>query len=178
MSRNTRLNQHLSADRANKAWEEKERRDTGCTKGFFEAEKYVKNGIRATNSIRIFCALKSVMKVKLFLMCISLFLEKFNFHYTFQSTKYPNRICSFYTIFNIIFCFKEPFCAPCDMREQMANEGLCLKGSVVEVGMSILNLELLNCSPGRGDIGNMITLTFQHPRVENTHHMILAIKDE
>ena len=64
------------------------------------------------------------------------------------------------------------------MREQMANEGLCLKGGVVEVGMWILNLELLNCSPGRGGIGDVITLAFQHSRVENTHHMILAIKDE
>ena len=24
-----------------------------------------------------------------------------------------NGICSFYTIFNILFCFKKPFCAPC-----------------------------------------------------------------
>ena len=113
MSRNTCLNQHLSADRANKAWEEKERRDTGCTKGFFKVEKYVENGMKTTNSISIFCALKSVMKVKLFLMCLSLFLEKFNFHYTFQGKEYANGICSFYTIFNILFCFKKPFYAPC-----------------------------------------------------------------
>ena len=53
------------------------------------------------------------MKVKLFLMCLLLFLEIFNFHYTFQGTKYPNGICSFYTIFNILFCFKKPFYAPC-----------------------------------------------------------------
>ena len=69
--------------------------------------------MKTTNSISIFCALKSVMKVKLFLMCLSLFLEKFDFYYTFQGTKYANGICSFYTIFNILFCFKKPFYAPC-----------------------------------------------------------------
>ena len=47
-------------------------------------------------------------------MCLSLFLEKFNFHYTFQGKKYANGICSFYTIFNILFCFKKPFYAPCE----------------------------------------------------------------
>ena len=86
---------------------------TGCIKGFFEAERYVENGIRTTNPISIFYALKSIMKVKLFLMSLSLFLEKFNFYYTFQGTKYANGICSFYTIFNILFCFKKPFYAPC-----------------------------------------------------------------
>ena len=39
---------------------------TGCIKGFFEAEKYVENGIKTTNSISILCTLKSVTKVKLF----------------------------------------------------------------------------------------------------------------
>ena len=87
---------------------------TGCIKGFFEAEKYVENGIKTTDSISIFCALKSVIKVELFLMCLSLFLEKFNFHYTFQGKKYANGICSFYTIFDILFCFKKPFYAPCE----------------------------------------------------------------
>ena len=56
---------------------------TGCIEEFFEVEKYVENGIKTTNSISIFCALESVMKVKLFLICLSLFLEKFNFYYTF-----------------------------------------------------------------------------------------------
>ena len=36
---------------------------TGYIKGFFEAEKYVENGIKTTNSISIFCTLESVMKV-------------------------------------------------------------------------------------------------------------------
>ena len=44
---------------------------------------------------------------------------KFNFYYTFQATKYSNRICSFYTIFNIIFCFKKPFYAPCDIASKL-----------------------------------------------------------
>ena len=39
---------------------------TGCIKGFFEAEKYVENGIKTTDSISIFCALGSVMKVEIF----------------------------------------------------------------------------------------------------------------
>ena len=39
---------------------------TGCIKEFFEAEKYVENGIKTTNFIRIFCVLESVIKVKLF----------------------------------------------------------------------------------------------------------------
>ena len=46
-------------------------------------------------------------------MCLSIFLEKLNFHYTFQGAKYANGICSFYTIFNILFCFKKPFYVPC-----------------------------------------------------------------
>ena len=87
--------------------------DTGCIKGFFEVEKYVENGIKTTNSISIFYALKSIMKVKLFLMSLSLFPEKFNFHYTLQGTKYAHGICSSYAMFNILFCFKKPFYAPC-----------------------------------------------------------------
>ena len=47
-------------------------------------------------------------------MCLSLLLEKFNFDYAFQDTKYPNKICSFYTIFNILFCFKKLFYTPCE----------------------------------------------------------------
>ena len=72
----------------------------------------------------------SVMKIKLFLMCLSLFLEKFNFYYTFQGTKYANGICSFYTIFNILFCFKNPFMHPvCSLslgfpsRKEVSNLG-------------------------------------------------------
>ena len=59
---------------------------TGCIKGFFEVGKSVENDIKTTNPISIFCALKSVMKFKLPLLCHSLFLEKYNFYYTFQGT--------------------------------------------------------------------------------------------
>ena len=56
---------------------------TTCTEGFFEVEKCVENGIKSTNSIAIFYALKSVSKVKIFLLCHLLFAKKFNFNYTF-----------------------------------------------------------------------------------------------
>ena len=45
--------------------------DTGCIEGFSEAENHIENAMKITNSISIFCALKSVMKVKLFLLCHS-----------------------------------------------------------------------------------------------------------
>jgi hypothetical protein len=55
---------------------------------------------------------------------------------------------------------------------------LHLEGDAVEVGMQILDHELLDSPPGRGGIGDMVAPAFQHPRVENTKHMTLAIKDE
>jgi len=39
--------------------------------------------------------------------------EKFNFYYTFQSTKFSNGIYNFDSIFYILFYFKKPFYAPC-----------------------------------------------------------------
>ena len=56
---------------------------TACTEEFFEVEKCVENGIKSTNSIAIFYTLKSVSKVKIFLLCHLLFAKKFNFNYTF-----------------------------------------------------------------------------------------------
>ena len=44
--------------------------------------------------------------------------EKFNYYYTFQSTKFSNGIYNFDSIFYILFYFKKPFYAPCDMAEQ------------------------------------------------------------
>ena len=59
---------------------------TGYIKGFFEVGKSVENDIKTTSPISVFFALKSVMKFKLLLLCHSLFLEKYNFYYTFQGT--------------------------------------------------------------------------------------------
>ena len=39
---------------------------TACIKGFFDAEKDIKKVIKSTNYISKFCALKSLMKFKLF----------------------------------------------------------------------------------------------------------------
>ena len=57
--------------------------NTACIEEFFEAEKGIENAIKSTNFISKFCTLKSVMKLKLFLLCYSLFLDKFEFNYTF-----------------------------------------------------------------------------------------------
>jgi len=42
--------------------------------------------------------------------------EKFNYYYTFQSTKFSNGIYNFDSIFYILFYFKKPFYAPCVLR--------------------------------------------------------------
>ena len=55
---------------------------------------------------------------------------------------------------------------------------LHLEGDAVEVGVWILDLELLDSPPGRGGEGDMLAPAFQHPSVENTYHMTLAIEDE
>ena len=86
---------------------------TGCIEGFFGTENGKENSIKSTKSISNFCIWKSVKKVKLFLLCHSLFPEKFNFLYTFSDTEIANRFCTFYTIFFTIFCFKKSFYAPC-----------------------------------------------------------------
>jgi hypothetical protein len=56
---------------------------TACLEGFFEAEKGMENVIKSTKFISKICALKRVIRLKLFLLCHSLFLEKFEFNYTF-----------------------------------------------------------------------------------------------
>ena len=61
------------------------------------------------------------------------------------------------------------------MAEQLC---LHLEGVTVEVSMWIFEFELLNGPPGRGGIGDMAAPIFQHPRVENTNHMTLAINNE
>ena len=43
--------------------------------------------------------------------------EKFNFHHTFQGTEYANGICNFHSIFYMIFCFRKPFYAPCELNQ-------------------------------------------------------------
>ena len=53
-----------------------------------------------------------------------------------------------------------------------------LEGSAVEVGVRILEFELLDGPPGGGGKGDVVALAIQHPRVENTDHMTLAIEDE
>ena len=57
--------------------------NTACVEGFFEVEKGIENAIKSTNFNSKFCTLKSVMKLKLFLLCHSLPLDKFEFNYTF-----------------------------------------------------------------------------------------------
>jgi hypothetical protein len=86
---------------------------TACIEGFFDVKKGVENAIKSTNFISKFCTLKSVIKLKLFLLCHSLFLEKFEFNYTFQGAKFANKICTFYSIFYTLFYIKKSFYAGC-----------------------------------------------------------------
>ncbi len=53
-----------------------------------------------------------------------------------------------------------------------------LEGDAVEIGVRILEFELLDGPPGRGGKGDVVAPAFRHPRVENTDHMTLAIEDE
>jgi hypothetical protein len=89
---------------------------TACIEGFFDVKKGVENAIKSTNFISNFCTLKSVIKLKLFLLCHSLFLEKFEFNYTFQGAKVANKSCTFYCIFYTLFYIKKSFYAGCDSR--------------------------------------------------------------
>jgi len=86
---------------------------TGCIKEFSEVENYIENVMKTTNPIGKFYALKSVIKVKVFLLCHSLFLEIFDFHYPFQGIESANGICSFHYIFYIVFYPRKFFYAPC-----------------------------------------------------------------
>src|SRR6266481_615211 len=69
---------------------------TGCIKGFSEVENHIENVIKSRNYINKFWALKTVIEVKLSLLCHSLFLEKFNFNYSFQGPEFANKIFTFY----------------------------------------------------------------------------------
>jgi hypothetical protein len=86
---------------------------TACIEGFFDVKKGVENAIKSTNFISKFCTLKSVIKLELFSLCHSLFLENFEFNYTFQGAKFANKICTFYGIFYTLFYIKKSFYAGC-----------------------------------------------------------------
>ena len=86
---------------------------TACIEGFCDVKKGVGNAIKSTNFISKFCTLKSVIKLKHFLLCHSLFLEKFEFDYTFQGAKFANKICTFYSIFYTLFYITKFFYAGC-----------------------------------------------------------------
>lgn len=53
-----------------------------------------------------------------------------------------------------------------------------LEGDAVEVSVWILEFELFNGPPGGGSVGDVVAPTSQHPRVEHTDHMTLAIEDQ
>ena len=53
-----------------------------------------------------------------------------------------------------------------------------LENDTVEVGVWILEFELLDGPPGRGGEGDMIAPAFRHSRVEDTDQMTLTIEDE
>lgn len=53
-----------------------------------------------------------------------------------------------------------------------------LEGDAVEVGVRILDFELLDGPPGRGGEGDVVARALRHPRVKKTDHMTLAIEDE
>src|SRR6201994_2301552 len=90
---------------------------TGCITGFSGVEKCMENAMKITNFIGKFCALKSVMKIKLFLLCHSLLLGKFDFYYTIQGTEFANEICNFHSIFHTLL-HPRKFCyAPCVWRQ-------------------------------------------------------------
>ena len=86
---------------------------TACTKGFFDTENDIKKVTKSTTYISEFCALKILMKFKLFLLHRLQILNKFKFHWTFQGTKFANIICTFYYLLYILFCIKKAFYAGC-----------------------------------------------------------------
>lgn len=53
-----------------------------------------------------------------------------------------------------------------------------LEGDAIEVGVRILEFELLDGPPGGGGVGDVVAPVFRHPRVENADHMTLTIEDE
>jgi len=68
--------------------------------------------MKITNSISKFCILKSVMNVKVFWESWMAQQEKFNFHYTFQGTKFANGICNFHSIFYTLSALENPSMHP------------------------------------------------------------------
>jgi hypothetical protein len=86
---------------------------TACIEGFFDVKKGIENAMKSTNFMSKFCTLKNVIKLKLFLLCHSLFLEKFEFNYTFQGAKFANEFCTFHSIFYTLFYIKKSFYAGC-----------------------------------------------------------------
>ena len=67
--------------------------------------------MKTTNPIGKFYVLKTVIKLKLFLLCHSLFLEIFEFLSSIQGIEFANGICSFHYIFYIVFYPRKLFYA-------------------------------------------------------------------
>ena len=74
-----------------------------------------------------------------------------------------------------------------DGQERKDSEGgerrLCSRlageeGRAVEVGVRIVNFELLDGPPRRSAIGDVAAETFQHARVEDIEHMTITSEDE
>ena len=61
---------------------------TGCIKEFFEVENYIEDVMKTTNPIGKSNTLNSVIELKVFLLCHSLFLEILTFCYPFQGTEF------------------------------------------------------------------------------------------
>ena len=90
-----------------------------------------------TNPIGKFYTLKSVIELKIPLLCHSLFLEIFDFDYPFQDIEFANGICSFHCIFYIVFHSRKLFYAPCGVDSEMAD--LSLQTNTIDTGIKTLN---------------------------------------
>ena len=89
-----------------------------CIKMCSEVENYVENAMKTTKYIGKFYGLKSVIKLKLLMLCHSLSQEIFDFHYTFQGIEFANGICSFHCILYTVFYFRKLCYAPCVSKLQ------------------------------------------------------------
>jgi len=91
---------------------------------------------------------KMSWKVKNFLLCHSLFPKKFNFNYTLQGTKFANRICTFHSIFYMLFYFKKAFYACCETCNVIQTKNGLWEYSIM--GKShFIDLNLVQCSVGQ-----------------------------